>query len=125
MPVPDLAELLDPSATHALVELLLPRATVITPNVPEARALARGVEGAGVGDVHELARILHGLGPDAVVVTGGHRELATDVFFDGTRLVELPGERYPGSAAHGSGCTHSATLAARFAWGDDPLEAAR
>ena len=60
-----------------------------------------------------------------VVVTGGHREQAVDVFFDGERLVELPGERHPDGAAHGSGCTHSSVLAARLAWGDDPLEAAR
>jgi hydroxymethylpyrimidine/phosphomethylpyrimidine kinase len=47
------------------------------------------------------------------------------VFFDGERLVELTGERYPDGAAHGSGCTHSSVLAARLAWGDDPLDAAR
>jgi hydroxymethylpyrimidine/phosphomethylpyrimidine kinase len=60
-----------------------------------------------------------------VVVTGGHRDEPVDVFFDGTRLVEIPGERHPGQAAHGSGCTHSSALAARLAWGDDPLQAAR
>ena len=60
-----------------------------------------------------------------MVVTGGHREQATDVFFDGERLVELPGPRHPGGAAHGSGCTHSSVLAARLAHGDTPLEAAR
>jgi hydroxymethylpyrimidine/phosphomethylpyrimidine kinase len=60
-----------------------------------------------------------------VVVTGGHREQAIDVFFDGERLLELAGERYPGGAAHGSGCTHSSVLAARLAWGDEPLKAAR
>jgi hydroxymethylpyrimidine/phosphomethylpyrimidine kinase len=47
------------------------------------------------------------------------------VFFDGHRLVEIPGPRHPGDAAHGSGCTHSSVLAARLALGDDPLEAAR
>ena len=50
---------------------------------------------------------------------------ATDLFFDGTTLTELPGERHPDGAAHGSGCTHSSTLAARLALGDDPLSAAR
>jgi hydroxymethylpyrimidine/phosphomethylpyrimidine kinase len=59
------------------------------------------------------------------VVTGGHREEATDLFFDGKRLVEIPGERYPGGAAHGSGCTHSSALAAHLALGFDPLAAAR
>jgi hydroxymethylpyrimidine/phosphomethylpyrimidine kinase len=60
-----------------------------------------------------------------VVVTGGHREQAVDVFFDGSEVIELAGERHPGGAAHGSGCTHSSVLAARLGWGDTPLEAAR
>jgi hydroxymethylpyrimidine/phosphomethylpyrimidine kinase len=47
------------------------------------------------------------------------------VFFDGRRLVELPGERHPAGGTHGSGCTHSSVLAARLAHGDDPLDAAR
>ena len=116
------AELLDASARGALVELLLPRVQVITPNVPEARALG-GPDAPS--DVGALARALRELGPAAVVVTGGHRAQAIDVFYDGFQLVELPGERYPGGAAHGSGCTHSSVLAARLAWGDSPLEAAR
>ncbi len=116
------AQLLDPAARATLIDLLLPRATVLTPNVPEARAL---LDDADEPDIEELARRIHALGPAAVVVTGGHREQATDVFFDGERLVELPGPRHPGTAAHGSGCTHSSVLAARLANGDDPLEAAR
>jgi hydroxymethylpyrimidine/phosphomethylpyrimidine kinase len=118
------APLLEPSAKAGLAELLLPRATVVTPNVPEARALV-GTEKAVDDDLGALARAVHGLGPTAVVITGGHREHATDVFFDGERVVELRGERHPGGAAHGSGCTHSSVLAARLALGDDPLTAAR
>jgi hydroxymethylpyrimidine/phosphomethylpyrimidine kinase len=116
------AELLEPAARTQLIEQLLPRVTVVTPNVPEARALTGNPEGV---DAPDLVLALHALGPAVVVVTGGHREQAIDVFFDGERLVELPGERYPSGAAHGSGCTHSSVLAARLAWGDDPLEAAR
>jgi hydroxymethylpyrimidine/phosphomethylpyrimidine kinase len=119
------AELLEPSARGALVSLLLPRATVATPNVPEARALLKLEQRADRRAVATLARAIHALGPAVVVVTGGHRKQATDVFFDGSRLVELPGERHPGGASHGSGCTHSAVLAARLAWGDSPLQAAR
>ncbi len=118
------AQLLAPAARASLIELLLPRATVVTPNVPEARALT----GAGAeddDDVESLARAVHALGPRIAVVTGGHRVEATDVFFDGERLVELPGPRHVGGGAHGSGCTHSSVLAARLALGDDPLEAAR
>jgi hydroxymethylpyrimidine/phosphomethylpyrimidine kinase len=123
------AELLEPSARAALIELLLPRATVVTPNVPEARSLLATAAGAGAAaepeDVDALARAIHRLGPAVVVITGGHRERATDLFFDGERAVELPGERFPGEAAHGSGCTHSSVLAARLARGDEPLQAAR
>jgi hydroxymethylpyrimidine/phosphomethylpyrimidine kinase len=120
------AELLEPVARGALVELLLPRVTVATPNLPEARALV-AVADPGSGPeatVEALARAIHALGP-IVVITGGHRERATDVFFDGATLAELPGERYPDGAAHGSGCTHASVLAARLAWGDQPLQAAR
>ncbi len=119
------AVLLDPQARSALIELLLPRATVVTPNVPEARTLVGEADGDTDIDVDSLARRVHDLGPHAVVVTGGHREPMTDVFFDGQRLVELPGERHRDGAAHGSGCTHSSVLAARLAHGDDPLEAAK
>ena len=119
------AVLLEPEARSALVEELVPRATVLTPNVPEARTLVGENPGTGDIDVESLARRVHALGPSAVVVTGGHREQITDVFFDGRRLVELHGERHEDGAAHGSGCTHSSVLAARLAWGDEPLEAAR
>jgi len=115
------AVLLDPDARQALVDTLLPKATVVTPNIPEARTLT----GDSDGDVHDLARKVHALGPHVVVVTGGHREPLTDVFFDGEQFVELDGERHEDGAAHGSGCTHSSVLAARLAQGDDPLEAAR
>jgi hydroxymethylpyrimidine/phosphomethylpyrimidine kinase len=115
------ARLLEPDAHAALVQRLLPRATVVTPNVPEARAIV----GDDALDAPALARAIRALGPANVVVTGGHRELAIDVFFDGETLVELPGERHPDGAAHGSGCTHSSVLAAQLALGATPLEAAR
>ena len=118
------ASLLRADAQSALRERLVPRAAVVTPNVHEAAALA-GVGEEEVQDVEALARAVHALGPAAVVVTGGHRHEATDVFYDGDRLVAIPGERYEGGAAHGSGCTHSSALAAHLALGFEPLEAAR
>jgi len=114
--------LLDPAARAALADTLLPRASVITPNLPEARVL--GGDG-GPDDVEDLARALHALGPDVVVITGGHREEATDVLFDGDGIHLIGGERHPDGAAHGSGCTHSSSLAAHLALGHSPLEAAR
>jgi hydroxymethylpyrimidine/phosphomethylpyrimidine kinase len=116
------ATLLEPSAREALVERLLPLATVVTPNIPEARALSGAGEGA---DQEELARAVVALGPRAAVVTGGHSEALVDVFFDGERVAEIPGERHPAGASHGSGCTHSSALAAHLALGEPPLEAAR
>jgi hydroxymethylpyrimidine/phosphomethylpyrimidine kinase len=113
------ARLLDESALDALRAKLLPKVTVVTPNLPEARILA-GED----ADPVTLAEAIHSLGAAVVVVTGGHREEATDVFFDGERLVEIPGERYADGAAHGSGCTHSSALAAGLALGFEPLEAA-
>jgi hydroxymethylpyrimidine/phosphomethylpyrimidine kinase len=115
------AALLERDARAALVERLLPRVTVVTPNLPEARAIA----GDADADAPDLARAIHALGPRCVVVTGGHREQAVDVFFDGEALVEIAGERHPDGAAHGSGCTHSSVLAAHLAHGFSPLEAAR
>ncbi|MEA2393664.1 MAG: hydroxymethylpyrimidine/phosphomethylpyrimidine kinase [Solirubrobacteraceae bacterium] len=116
------ARLLDEDAHAALVEQVLVRATVVTPNVPEARVLAGDDGGASA---QELARAVHALGPRAVVVTGGHRDEATDLLFDGERMIEIGGPRYPDGAAHGSGCTHSSTLAACLARGDDLERAAR
>ncbi len=116
------AVLLDDEARRAIVDELLPLATVITPNLPEARVLSGGDAHA---DAEELARALHALGPENVVVTGGHREEATDVFFDGDEIHLIPGERHRDGAAHGSGCTHSSALAANLALGATPLQAAR
>jgi hydroxymethylpyrimidine/phosphomethylpyrimidine kinase len=124
------ARLLDEDAQEALR----------TPNVPEARVLASREERAAGGreerggggreeadepPADELVRAVHALGPRAVVLTGGHRAEATDLFFDGDQLVEIPGERYEGGSAHGSGCTHSSALAAHLALGLEPLDAAR
>ncbi len=116
------AALIDDETRAALVDVLLPRCSVATPNIPEARELT----GLGTGATQEeLARGVLELGPKAVVVTGGHSEEMIDVFFDGERVVEIRGDRHPDGAAHGSGCTHSAALAAFLARGAEPLEAAR
>ena len=116
------AVLLDDETRAGLVEVLLPRAAVATPNIPEARVLTGLGEGA---TQEELARGVLELGPEAVVVTGGHSDDLIDLFWDGERMVEISGERHPDGAAHGSGCTHSSALAAFLAHGESPLEAAR
>jgi hydroxymethylpyrimidine/phosphomethylpyrimidine kinase len=125
------APLLAPDARDTLVREILPRATVLTPNLPEARALVGGrpaAEGEEDHEVEALARALLALGPGIVVLTGGHRERAADLFLDSAgdgRAIEIEGERHPDGAAHGSGCTHASVLAAQLALGHAPLEAAR
>jgi hydroxymethylpyrimidine/phosphomethylpyrimidine kinase len=116
------ALLLDDGARRALAERLLPLAAVATPNIPEARVLTEAGEEASQ---EELVRGVVALGPKAAVVTGGHSEDLVDLFFDGEQVVEIPGERHPDGAAHGSGCTHSSALAAFLARGEEPLQAAR
>jgi hydroxymethylpyrimidine/phosphomethylpyrimidine kinase len=117
------ARLLEADAERALVELLLPRATVVTPNVPEARVIA-GTPGADL-DGEPLARAVRDAGARAVVLTGGHRAQATDVLLDGDDVVLIEGPRHPDGAAHGSGCTHSSALAAHLALGFELRDAAR
>jgi hydroxymethylpyrimidine/phosphomethylpyrimidine kinase len=114
------ARLLQDDAVEALVLRLFPLATVVTPNVPEAEALA-GFSGSR----RELAERLHELGAPAVVVTGGHGDDPVDHLFDGARHTEISVERYDVPATHGAGCTHSATLAAGLAEGQSLAEAAR
>jgi hydroxymethylpyrimidine/phosphomethylpyrimidine kinase len=118
--------LLEAEAEKALVELLLPRATVVTPNVPEARVLAGSAHTADL-DGAPLARAVQLAGANAVIVTGGHRAEATDVLLcpDGETVIEIPGVRHPDGAAHGSGCTHSSALAAHLALGFTLPESAR
>jgi hydroxymethylpyrimidine/phosphomethylpyrimidine kinase len=116
------AVLLDPNAKAALIERVLPLATVATPNLPEARQLA-GL-GAGAASA-ELATAIHALGPAAVIVTGGHTEDGADVLFDGVGTLRIDGPRYPDRASHGSGCTHSSALAAFLARGTELADAAR
>jgi hydroxymethylpyrimidine/phosphomethylpyrimidine kinase len=116
------AALLDPNAKAALIERVLPRAAVATPNLPEARELAGAPPSAGP---ERLAEAIHALGAAAVIVTGGHGEDGADVLYDGAGSLRIEGPRYPGDASHGSGCTHSSALAAYLARGEELADAAR
>jgi hydroxymethylpyrimidine/phosphomethylpyrimidine kinase len=106
------ASLLQDDAVSTLVSRLFPLATVVTPNLNEAEALA-GVSGSR----RELADRIHELGAPAVLVTGGHGAQPIDHLFDGVHHIEIPVARYDVAATHGAGCTHSATLTAALAKG--------
>jgi hydroxymethylpyrimidine/phosphomethylpyrimidine kinase len=114
------AQLLQDNAVGSLVHRLLPLATVVTPNLPEARALT-----SSEAQPAELAEMLVALGAEAALVTGGHADEPVDHLFDGTEHHEIPFERSEVAATHGAGCTHAATVAALLARGFSLLEAAR
>jgi hydroxymethylpyrimidine/phosphomethylpyrimidine kinase len=118
------AKLLQDDAVSVLVEHLFPLATVVTPNLHEACALA-GVAYEDNADREGLAEAIHALGAPAVVVTGGHGADAVDWLFDGERHLPIPVERYAVDSTHGAGCTHSASLAAFLARGEGLEAAAR
>ena len=109
--------LLAPAAVTALRSVLLPLATVVTPNIPEAEVLS-GLQIKTSKDMRAAAYAIFDLGPSSVVVKGGHRtDRAIDIFFDGERFMEFPAERIVTPHTHGTGCTFSAAIAAFLARG--------
>jgi hydroxymethylpyrimidine/phosphomethylpyrimidine kinase len=112
------ASLLDADATGALRSLLLPRAAVLTPNLPEAEALL-GERIVDVDGMRRAARSLSQLGPGAVLVKGGH--LAGPVVFDvlryGEREEVFESARIETRSTHGTGCTLASAIAASIAQG--------
>jgi len=121
--------LLGEAAVATIVRELLPRATVLTPNAPEAAVLAGG-EVRTLTDAREAARRLHDLGPRVVIVKGGHldTEDVVDTLYDGDQFVEARGPRHATRHTHGTGCTFAAAIAAYLAQGRtvvDAFQAAR
>src|SRR5207237_8865739 len=109
--------LLQPEARTALVKELLPLASVVTPNLHEAEALA-GMPVATERDMEEAARRILALGPRTVLVKGGHlRDSATDILWNGRDFARFPAPRLPSNPTHGTGCTLSSALAAGLAPG--------
>lgn len=118
-------ELLLPAACRALREFLLPLALVVTPNVPEAEALA-GMKINNERQARRAAAIIHGCGPTYVVLKGGHLPgPALDIIYDGRQYTFLEAERCNTRNTHGTGCTFSAAITAALARGYDVPAAAR
>ena len=115
------AQLLEPGAVRALVELLFPLATVVTPNLMEAQALT----GLATEDRRRLTEELVAMGAQAALVTGGHGNRPVDHLLADGQHLEIPVPRHDRAATHGAGCTHSAALAACLGRGDPLPVAAR
>jgi len=111
--------LLDEAAEVAYLERLFPLATLITPNIPEAEVLlSRRIE--TVSDMKQAALAFKDLGVRAVLIKGGHLEGdPTDILWAGAQLHELEPPRIDTKNTHGTGCTYSAAIAARLAYGHD------
>jgi hydroxymethylpyrimidine/phosphomethylpyrimidine kinase len=119
------ARLMDEEAVGVLVDSIFPLAAVVTPNIEEASVLA-GFDVDGPGAMEAAARGIVDLGARAVLVKGGHLTGdATDILFDGSRVVAVSSERIRGGRLHGTGCTLSAAIAAGLARGEHLEEAVR
>ena len=109
--------LLGEEAVGALRDELLPLATVVTPNLPEAGVLL-GREVSTLAEMRDAARAIVGLGARSAIVKGGHLDGdAVDVFYDGERFTALPAKRIATTSTHGTGCTLSSAIAALLARG--------
>lgn len=117
--------LLSGGALETLRQELIPQASIVTPNIPEAEILADH-QITTHDDFEEAARIIHGHGANIVVIKGGHLEGSpVDLVFDGTSTHLLEATRVETDHTHGTGCTFSAAIVAFLAHGLEPLESIR
>ncbi|PWK13077.1 bifunctional hydroxymethylpyrimidine kinase/phosphomethylpyrimidine kinase [Tumebacillus permanentifrigoris] len=118
------AKLLENDSQQAMIEWLLPLATVVTPNLPEAEVLTNR-EVKTIQDMKEAARRIHNFGAKYVVVKGGHLEGgdALDILFDGQTFEQFVSPRHETKHTHGTGCTFSAAITAELAKGTPIREA--
>jgi hydroxymethylpyrimidine/phosphomethylpyrimidine kinase len=116
--------LFDEEALAALRSELLPRARVVTPNVPEAEVIA-AMRITSLDDAREAARRIHKLGAASVVIKGGHLpgDEAIDLLFDGRTFAEYRTPRIDTRNTHGTGCTFASAIAAYLALGHTLPEA--
>lgn len=109
--------LLQEDAREALMENLFPLASITTPNIPEAEAITR-IEIKKIQDMKEAAKKISSLGPEYVLVKGGHLEMeALDILFDGQTFYEYQSPRIITKNTHGTGCTLSSAIASNLAKG--------
>lgn len=111
------AHLLKPEAVAALKSKMLPLATVVTPNLHEAGAMV-GHEIHDLAGMKEAARAIRDLGPENVVIKGGHLAgVAADLLYDGREFTEFRADRFHSRNTHGTGCIFASAIAANLAHG--------
>ncbi len=120
------ARLLKESAEKRFIELIIPLAFLITPNIPEAEVIS-GVKIESVEDMKISAREIKEMGARNVLIKGGHLEegVSTDVLYDGVEFYLFKEERIPSKNTHGTGCTFSSSITACLAIGEDLYNAVK
>lgn len=117
--------LLEPEAVAALTKRLLPLAFILTPNLPEAEAIT-GMKIETLEAMEEAAKIIYGMGVKNVFIKGGHLQNdASDILYDGQKVITLEGKRIQTKNTHGTGCTISSAIAANLGKGLSVEEAVR
>ncbi|WP_434121545.1 bifunctional hydroxymethylpyrimidine kinase/phosphomethylpyrimidine kinase [Salinicoccus roseus] len=119
-------EVLNPGLVDAMIEHLLPHATVVTPNLFEAGQLAGYKTPKTLDAAKRCAEVIHSKGAQHVIIKGGSEiegEKAVDVYYDGKAFHLLSSDKIDASYNHGAGCTFAAAITANLANGQEPLEA--
>ncbi|RIP36072.1 bifunctional hydroxymethylpyrimidine kinase/phosphomethylpyrimidine kinase [Staphylococcus gallinarum] len=119
-------EVLNPGNTDAMIKYLLPKATVVTPNLFEAGQLANLGTLTSIEDMKQAAQIIHGQGAQHVIIKGGKaldQDKSYDLYFDGDKFYQLSTDMFQQSYNHGAGCTFAAATTAYLANGKSPREA--
>ncbi|MGV3243286.1 bifunctional hydroxymethylpyrimidine kinase/phosphomethylpyrimidine kinase [Staphylococcus sp. 11261D007BR] len=119
-------EVLNPGNTEAMIQYLLPKATIVTPNLFEAGQLSGLGKLTSIEEMKKAAQLIHEKGPQHVVIKGGKaldQDKSYDLYYDGERFYQLTTEMFQQSYNHGAGCTFAAATTANLANGQSPKDA--
>ncbi|MHA1148589.1 MAG: bifunctional hydroxymethylpyrimidine kinase/phosphomethylpyrimidine kinase [Promethearchaeota archaeon] len=117
--------LLKEEAKNSLIKMLIPVASVITPNIHETTVIT-GIEITSYDRVKEAAKMIHKMGADNVLIKGGHinfAEDAIDILYDGASFTEFSANRIKTKNTHGTGCTYASAITAELAKGNTIIDA--
>ncbi len=119
-------EVLNPGNTEAMIQYLLPKATVVTPNLFEAGQLSGLGKLTSIEDMKKAAQVIYDKGTPHVIIKGGKaldQDKSYDLYYDGQQFYQLTTDMFQQSYNHGSGCTFAAATTAYLANGKSPKEA--
>lgn len=119
-------EVLNPGNTEAMIQYLLPKATIVTPNLFEAGQLSGLGQLTSIEDMKKAAQLIHEKGAQHVVIKGGKaldQDKSYDLYYDGERFYQLTTDMFQQSYNHGAGCTFAAATTANLANGQSPKDA--